>query len=100
MICGKTSVRDDRVSIFVDSIMPLAKWVAKIAKTITIDIRNQSVLPDVKKALMMLPAGQTQVILNLYSDGKSASLVLKNTIELGATTAKDLTALGTKVTIE
>lgn len=100
VICGKTSVRDDRVSIFVDSIMPLAKWVARIAKTITIDIRNQSVLPDVKKALMMLPAGQTQVILNLYSDGKSASLVLKNTIELGATTAKDLTALGTKVTIE
>ena len=100
VITGKTSVRDDRVSIFVDSVMPLAKWVAKIAKTITIDVRNQSVLPDVKKALMTLPAGQTQVILNLYSDGKSASLVLKNTIELGATTAKDLTALGTKVTIE
>ena len=100
VICGKTSVRDDRVSIFVDSIIPLAKWVAKIAKTITIDIRNQSVLPDVKKALMTLPAGQTQVVLNLHSDGKSASLVLKNTIELGSTTAKDLTALGTKVTIE
>ena len=100
VICGKTSVRDDRVSIFVDSIIPLAKWVAKIAKTITIDIRNQSVLPDVKKALMTLPAGQTQVVLNLHSDSKSASLVLKNTIELGSTTAKDLTALGTKVTIE
>ncbi len=100
VICGKTSVRDDRVSIFVDSIIPLAKWVAKIAKTITIDIRNQSVLPDIKKALMTLPAGQTQVVLNLHSDGKSASLVLKNTIELGSTTAKDLTALGTKVTIE
>ena len=100
VISGKTSIRDDRVSIFVDSIMPLAKWVAKIAKTITIEIRNQSVLPDIKKALMTLPAGQTQVVLNLYSDDKSASLVLKRTIELGATTAKDLTALGTKVTIE
>ena len=100
VIYGKTSVRDDRVSIFVDSIVPLAKWVARIAKTITIDVRNQSVLPDVKKALVTLPAGHTQVVLNLYSDGKSASLVLKNTIELGATTAKDLTALGTKVTIE
>jgi len=101
VMSGKTSVRDDRVSIFVDSIMPLAKWVAKIAKTITIEVHNQSVLPDIKKALLTLPHGQTQVILNLHSEGgKSASLVLKNTIELGATTAKDLTALGTKVTIE
>ena len=100
VISGKTSLRDDRVSIFVDSIMPLAKWVAKVAKTITIDVHNQSVLPDVKKALMSLPFGQTQVVLNLHSDGKKASLVLKHTIELGATTAKDLTALGTKVTIE
>ena len=100
VISGKTSIRDDRVSIFVDSIIPLTKWVAKIAKTVTIDVHNQSVLPDVKKALMTLPYGQTQVILNLYSNGKMASLVLKNTIELGATTAKDLTALGTKVTIE
>ena len=100
VLSGKTSVRDDRVSIFVDSIMPLAKWVAKIAKTITIDIHNQSVLPDVKKALMALPSGQTQVVLNLHSGDKNAALILKRTIELGATTAKDLTALGTKVTIE
>ncbi len=101
VMTGKTSVRDDRVSIFVDSIMPLVRWVAKIAKTVTIDVHDQSVLPDVKKALMTLPAGQTQVVLNLYSDNvKKASLVLKHAIELGATTAKDLTALGTKVTIE
>lgn len=32
LISGKTSHRDDRVSIFVDSIMPLTTWVAKIAK--------------------------------------------------------------------
>ena len=100
VLSGKTSVRDDRVSIFVDSVMPLAKWVAKIAKTITIDVNNQSILPDIKKALMALPSGQTQVVLNLHSGDKNAALVLKRTIELGATTAKDLTALGTKVTIE
>jgi DNA polymerase-3 subunit alpha len=100
VISGKTSVRDDRISIFVDSIMPLNKWVAKIAKTITIEVHDKSVLADVKKALIALPVGQTRVVLNLCSNGKTAALALKNTVELGATTAKDLTALGTKVTIE
>lgn len=100
VISGKTSVRDDRISIFVDSITPLNQWVAKIAKTMTIDIHEKSVLADVKKALSALPQGYTKIILNLHSDGKTASLALKNTVELGATTAKDLTALGTKVVIE
>ena len=100
VISGKTSVRDDRVSVFVDSIIALNQWVAKIAKTLTIDINDKSVLADVKKALSALPYGQTRIILNLHSGDKNASLILKNTVELGATTAKDLTALGTKVTIE
>lgn len=100
VISGKTSVRDDRVSVFVDSIISLNQWVAKIAKTLTIDINDKSVLADVKKALSALPYGQTRIILNLHSGDKNASLILKNTVELGATTAKDLTALGTKVTIE
>ncbi len=100
VISGKTSVRDDRVSVFVDSIIPLNQWVAKIAKVMTIDIHDKSVLADVKKALSALPLGNTRIILNLCSGGKTASLALKNTFELGATTAKDLTALGTKVTIE
>ena len=98
VISGKTSVRDDRVSIFVDSIVPLNKWVAKIASRITIDIRDKSVLPDVKKVLSALPHGNTNVVLNLYSQ-KSTHLMLKNAVELGATTAKDLTALGIKVEI-
>ena len=100
VVSGRASVRDDRVSIFIDSIMPLAKWVAQIAKTITIDIRDKSVLPNVKKALAALPCGNTKIILNLYSDTQQATLALKNTVELGATTAKDLIALGTKVDIE
>ena len=100
VISGKSSVRDDRVSIFVDSIMPLAQWVAKIAKCITIDVRDKSVLPNVKKALAVLPSGNTKVVLNLYSNDKKATLALKNTVELGATTAKDLIALGIKVDIE
>jgi len=100
VISGKTSVRDERVSVFVDSIIPLNKWIAKVARKITIDIRDKAVLADVKKALTALPSGNTQVILNLHSGDKGATLALKNTVELGATTAKDLTALGTKVTIE
>ena len=100
VISGKTSVRDDRVSIFIDSIMPLRQWVAKIAKTMTLDIHDKSVLENVKKVSSALPHGNTQVILNLYSNNKSVSLVLKQPVELGATTAKDLNAFGIKVDIE
>ena len=96
---GKTSVRDERVSVFVDSIIPLAKWIAKITKRMTIDINNKSVLADVKKALAALPVGDTQILLNLHGT-QDASLLLKKTVELGANTAKDLIALGTKVTLE
>ena len=100
LISGKTSSRDERVSIFVDSIIPLNKWIARIASKLVIDIYDKSVLTDVKKALAALPAGNTQIILNLHSANKNAALILKNTVELGPTTAKDLIALGTKVTIE
>lgn len=100
VISGKTSARDDRVSVFIDSITPLNKWIAKVAHRIVIDVYDKAVLADVKKALSALPGGGTQVVLNLHSADKSASLILKNTVELGATTAKDLIALGTKVAIE
>ena len=100
VMSGKTSVRDDRISIFVDSIIPLNQWVAKIAKVMTIDVHDEAVLTDVKKALASLPAGYTRIVLNLHSGNKTATLALKKTFELGATTAKDLTALGTKVAIE
>ena len=100
VISGKTSVRDDSVSVFVDSITPLNKWIAKIARKITIDIYDKSVLVDVKKALAALPGGTTQIVLNLRCGDKSVSLALKKTVELGTTTAKDLIGLGTKVNIE
>ena len=100
VIFGKSSVRDDKVSVFIDSIMPLTQWVAKIAKTMTIDIREKSVLENVKKALASLPYGNTKIILNLHTDQKDVVLELKNTFELGPTTAKDLISLGIKVDIE
>ena len=52
ILSGKTSARDDRVSIFVDSIIPLSQWVAKIARKISLDIWDASALGDVKKALV------------------------------------------------
>jgi DNA polymerase-3 subunit alpha len=100
LISGKTSNRDDRVSIFVDSIVPLTQWVAKIAKKITMDIRDKAVLQDVKKALVALPRGYTQVVLNLHGADKVATLVLPGGVELGGTTVADLTALGLRVEIE
>ncbi len=100
LISGKTSNRDDRVSIFVDSIVPLTQWVAKIAKKVTMDIRDQAVLQDVKKALIALPRGYTRVELVLHGAEKTATVALPGGVELGATTVADLTALGIRVEIE
>ena len=100
LLSGKTSCRDDRVSIFVDSIMPLTQWVAKIAKKITLDVYDGAVLADVKKALLALRPGPTRVILNLHAGDKVASMALQRGVELGATTATDFTNLGLRVEIE
>ncbi len=100
LISGKTSNRDDRISIFVDSITPLTQWVAKIAKKVTLDIRDGSVLQDVKKALIALPRGYTRVELVLHGAEKTATVALPGGVELGATTVSDLTALGLRVEIE
>ena len=100
VISGHISNRDDRVSLFVDSIIPLSQWVAKIAKKITLDIRDKGVLTDVKKALGALPTGATKVILNLYSGNKKTTLALGGGVELGKNTVADFTGLGIKVDIE
>ena len=100
LISGKTSNRDDRVSIFVDSITPLTEWVAKIAKKMTLDISNGRVLPNVKKALGNLPHGATRVELNLHSGDTITKIRLGGGVELGATTAADMVALGIRVEIE
>lgn len=100
LLTGKVSNKDDRVSVFVDSIIPLAEWVAKIAKKITLEITNQSMLNDVKKALGSLPKGLTKVILNLHAGDKVVPMELRGGVELGANTAKDFAGLGIKVGIE
>ncbi|MBO4480279.1 MAG: DNA polymerase III subunit alpha [Alphaproteobacteria bacterium] len=100
VMSGRLSNRDDRVSVFIDSVIPLAQWVAQIANKITLDIRNKNVLTDIKKALSTLPVGKTKVVLNLYSGDKKTSLELKGGVELGKTTIADFTGLGIRVNIE
>ncbi len=100
LISGKTSNRDDRVSVFVDNIIPLNQWVAKIAKKITLDIYNKDVLADVKKAITALKPGFTKVVLNLHAVDKVAAMALPSGVELGTNTANDLVNLGIKVGIE
>ena len=100
VISGRLSNRDDRISIFVDSVIPLGQWVANIAKKITLDIHNKNVLPDVKKALAALPAGHTRVAMNLCSGDKKTTLELRGGIELNKNTISDLSGLGIKVEIE
>jgi DNA polymerase-3 subunit alpha len=100
VLSGRASNRDDRVSVFVDSIIPLTQWVARIAKKLVLEIRSKSVLADIKKALSTLPAGKTKVVLNLYSGDKKTTLELKGGVELGKTTISDFAGLGIKVNIE
>ncbi|MBN1324713.1 MAG: DNA polymerase III subunit alpha [Alphaproteobacteria bacterium] len=100
ILSGKVSNRDDRVSIFVDSIIPLNFWVAKIAKKIILDIKNQSVLADIKKVFDNLIPGHTKIILNLYTGDKVAKMVLPKMVELSESTASDLAGFGIKVEIE
>ena len=100
VISGRVSNRDDRVSLFVDSVVPIGQWVAEIAKKITLDIRNKNILPDIKKALSILSAGNTKVVLNLYSGDKKTSVKLSGGIKLGKNTLTDLSGLGIKVAIE
>ncbi len=100
LISGKSSNRDDRVSVFVDSITPLSQWVAQIAKKITLDVWNGDVLPDLKKTLSALGGGSTRVVLNLHGADKIATMALPGGVNLGEHTASDLAALGVKVQIE
>ena len=64
------------------------------------DIRDQGVLQDVKKALIALPRGYTRVELVLHGSEKTATVALPGGVELGATTVADLVALGIKVEVE
>lgn len=100
LISGKTSCRDDNVSIFVDSIIPLSQWVANIAKKITLDIWESDVLGAVKKALSSLKAGQTKVALTLHGADKTATMMLPGGVLLNKNTIGDFRGLGIKVKVE
>ena len=100
LLSGKTSCRDDSVSIFVDSITPLSQWVANVAKKITLDIWDKNALGAIKKALSVLPAGHTKVVLNLHGKDKTAAMALPGGVLLNKSTIGDIVALGIKVKVE
>lgn len=100
VLMGKTSNRDDRVSIFVDSIVSLDSWVARVAKKITLDVKSQNVLADMKKIIDTLPRGNAKVIINLHNDDKVVTLALPGGVAPSPSTTADLAALGVKVAIE
>ena len=58
------------------------------------------ILADVKKAIVALAPGHTRVELNLHGADKVATMMLPGGVELGATTAADIAALGVKVEVE
>lgn len=100
LLRGRVSVRDDRVSIFLDSAIPLTEWIASVAKKITLDISESQRLADVKQVLDGLPAGGTKVFLNIHSNDKTTMLALPKHVRLSATITDNLSAMGVRAVIE
>ncbi|MCL2748451.1 MAG: DNA polymerase III subunit alpha [Alphaproteobacteria bacterium] len=100
LIRGRTAVRDDSVSLFVDSVIPLNQWIADVARKITLDMFNQERLADIKKIMDSLPNGSTKILLNVHSGEKITTLALPRAVRLSPTTTNDFNALGVKITIE
>ncbi|MCL2331063.1 MAG: DNA polymerase III subunit alpha [Proteobacteria bacterium] len=112
LLSGRVSVRDDRVSLFVDSAAPLFQWVANAARKITLDpppptgsgeasiAANNAILSDIKKILDALPAGGTRVFINLRDGAKNATIALPRSVRLSPTITTDMSALGVKVSME
>ena len=99
LISGRTSVRDDSVSVFVDSVQPLTSWIAGVARELTLDVSRAESLPDLKKVLDGLRPGNTKVTINIHGE-KSVSLALPRGVLVSPTIVGDANALGVKATIE
>ena len=100
LLRGRVSVRDDNVSMFVDTVIPLTQWIAGVAKKIVLDVSGQTRLPDIKNLIDGLPNGETKVVINLNANGKITSLALPRGVRLSDTITEDMNALGVKVSIE
>ncbi|MDR1207040.1 MAG: DNA polymerase III subunit alpha [Rickettsiales bacterium] len=99
LLSGRASARDDRTSIFIDSVQPLGAWIAGVASRMTLDVYKQEILPDVKNALDALRPGNTKVIINIHGE-KSVQIALSGAVALSLTIGNDLAALGVKAAIE
>jgi len=100
LISGRTALRDDSVSLFVDSVQPLSGWIAGVAIKLTLDVFKQESLPDVKKIIDGLKDGHTKVIINIINNGKSATIALPRPVALSPGITTDLGAIGVRATIE
>ena len=100
ILYGRASARDDSMSIFVDSVMPLGQWIAGVAKKLTLDVFAQKTLVDLKKFLDGLRPGNTDVVINIHGKDKTVSIALPRGILLSPTVMQDIGDLGVKVAVE
>jgi DNA polymerase-3 subunit alpha len=100
LISGRTALRDDSVSLFVDSVQPLSGWMAGVATKLTLDVFKQESLADVKKIIDGLKAGHTKVVININGNGKSATIALPRAVALSPNITTDMGAIGVRATIE
>ncbi|MCL2758273.1 MAG: DNA polymerase III subunit alpha [Alphaproteobacteria bacterium] len=100
LLIGRTAVRDDSVSLFVDSVQPLSGWMAGEATRLTISVAKQESLPDVKKIIDGLKPGRTKVAVCFGDTGKPTCLALPASVTLTPNIMTDLSAIDVRATIE
>jgi DNA polymerase-3 subunit alpha len=96
LISGKTSVRDDSVSIFIDSVTPLENWVAMVAKQLILDVSDANALPAVHALITGLRTGVTQIEINI----NGTTIRVKDKYALSPNIVADLGALGVRAEIK
>lgn len=97
MLFARTSVRDERVSIMVDRVVPLADWIAAEVSSVALEIFEDSALADLQTILGALQPGLVKIKLSINSGGKITTIILKNTYRLAADSLESLARLSPKM---
>ena len=101
VIAGRTAIRDDNsVSLFVDTIIPIAEWAAGVAKKLTLTIGDKTRLPELKTIIEALPNGLAKIVMKITDGDKEAILALPRGVRMGPNTMTQMSELGIKVEIE
>jgi DNA polymerase III alpha subunit len=97
MLFARTAVRDERVSIMVDRVMPLADWVAGEISGISMEIHDAAILTDLQTMLAALGNGHTRIKLSVHSGGKITTITLPKSYHMTAEVLESMAKLSPKM---